>query len=98
MKSSVEVADMQQLSDQLKSLMEIGEKQVQVKIGNGKIMKQTTRICKVCRKEGKQNDIKRHVEANHITGISHTCDICGNKARTRDALRLHKYKYHRKDL
>ena len=98
MNSGVEVADMQQLSDQLNSMMEMGEKQMQVKRGNGKIMKQTTRICKVCRKEGRQNDIKRHVEANHITGISHTCDICGNKARTRNALRLHKYKYHRKDL
>ena len=98
MNSGVEVADMQQLSDQLNSMMEIGEKQVQVMIGNGKIMKQTTRICKVCGKEGRHNDIKRHVEANHITAISHTCDICGNKAKTRESLRVHKLRYHRKDL
>ena len=98
MNSRVEVADMQQLNDQLNFMMEIGEKQVQVKIVNGKIMKQTTRICKVCRKEGTQTDIKRHIEANHITGISHTCDICGNKAKTRESLRVHKLRYHRKDL
>ena len=61
MNSRVEVADMQQLNDQLNFMMEIGEKQVQVKIVNGKIMKQTTRICKVCRKEGRYNDIKRHI-------------------------------------
>ena len=96
--NSVEVGDMQQLSDQIDSMMEKGTNRMEVKIGNGKVKEFITRICKVCGKEGTQSDIKRHIESKHITGISHTCDICGNKARTRDALRNHKNTYHRKDL
>ena len=98
MNNSVEVADEQLLSDQIKAMMEMGENRVQVKIGNGQTERRTTRICKVCGKEGMQNAIVSHIESNHIIGISHTCDICGNKAKTRESLRMHKSKYHRKDL
>ena len=31
----------------------------------------------VCGKEGKYSDIKRHIEANHISGAIHTCSLCG---------------------
>ena len=96
--NSVEVADVQYLSDQIDSMMEKGTNRMQVKVGNGKVKEFITRICKVCGKEGTQSDIKRHIESKHITGISHTCDICGNKAKTRKSLRVHKSTYHRKDL
>ena len=45
--------------------------------------------CNIC---GKQRPLKlmpSHVEANHITGVSHECDICGKVSRSRDALRVH---------
>ena len=31
-----------------------------------------------------------HVEANHITDVSHSCDICGKTSRSRDNFRHHK--------
>ena len=93
-----EVADVQYLSDQIDSMMEKGTNRMQVKVGNGKVKEFITRICKVCGKEGIQSDIKRHIESKHITGISQTCDICGQKAKTKNALRTHKSTYHRIDL
>ena len=39
----------------------------------------------------------RHVESNHITGVSHACDICGKVSRSRNALSMHKLnRCHRK--
>ena len=37
-----------------------------------------------------------HIEANHITGVSHACDTCGKTSRTRDALWKHMNR-HRKE-
>ena len=34
-------------------------------------------ICNVCGHEGQRAHVVRHIEANHITGVSHSCDICG---------------------
>ena len=33
-------------------------------------------ICKVCGKEAEQTDLKRHIEAFHISGITHSCEVC----------------------
>ena len=52
--------ELHQLDDQIKSMMEPGTK------GN---------VCKVCGKEGQSIDIKRHIEVNHITGVTHPCDF-----------------------
>merc|ERR1712129_564372 len=74
-------ADLQDLDDKIKSMMEVSGN---VEGGSrGNRMKKT---CKVCGKEGDMTVIKRHIESHHITGVSHTCDICGKTARTRDAL------------
>ena len=55
------------------------------------------RICKVCGKEGNMANIMTHIESNHITSnISHSCDACGKIARSRDGLRQHKAKDHKK--
>ena len=54
------------------------------------------RICKVCGKEGSQQNIMHHIEAPHITGISIPCDLCGKAYQSRDSLTGHKYKKHRK--
>ena len=75
-------------------MMEKGQNRVQWN-SKGKIEKRTTRVCKVCGKEGRETVIERHIEANHITGVTHTCDICGKKAKTKNSLITHKSVYHR---
>jgi len=74
-------ADLQDLDDKIKSMM--GENK-NVIIDNRK-----ARTCKVCGKEGLRHHIKDHIEANHITGVSHTCYICGKISRSRNGLRQH---------
>ena len=83
---SVEV---NQLDDEIKSMMEPTERSMQ-------IGKETRAVftCKKCGKEGKQGDIKRHIEANHVTGVTHTCDICGKTSRSKNGLRQHKVNNH----
>ena len=34
--------------------------------------------CNICGKEGPYSAMPRHVEAYHITGVSHVCEICGS--------------------
>ena len=53
------------------------------------------RICKVCGKEGDQSQIMQHIEANHITGISIPCDLCGKAFGSRPSLKDHKYRLHK---
>merc|ERR1712129_128236 len=81
-------ADLQDLDDKIKSMMEVSEN------CDGRNRKK--RICKVCGKEGQWNLIRDHIEANHITGVSHTCNICGKTSRSRAALTVHKSTYHRR--
>jgi len=51
--------------------------------------------CKACGKEGAINNIKDHIESNHITGVLHACIFCEKSSRTRNALRKHVFKKHR---
>merc|ERR1712129_289945 len=81
--------DLQDLDDKIKSMMMFSENIVE----GGKHGR--ARICKVCGKEGMMGDIQKHIEANHITGVSHACEVCGKTARTRNALRRHKLEKHR---
>ena len=79
--------DLQQLDETVKSMMETSQNL----IPNGKRGK----ICKVCGKEGHATDIKRHIEANHLEGVSIPCNHCDKFFRSRDALRKHRYNiYH----
>ena len=48
--------------------------------------------CKVCGKEGYLNNIKDHIEANHLEGISLPCKHCDNFFRSRSSLRHHNTK------
>merc|ERR1712204_149839 len=84
-------ADLQDLDEQINSMMEPSENLVG---GSGLHANRKLGICKVCGKEGHQANIKAHIEANHITGASHPCNICGKTSRSRNALRLHKTKEH----
>ena len=83
------VANLEGLDEQINSMMELG--------GTTMIGKQSTvgRVCTVCGKEGYITDIKRHIEANHITGVSHNCNICGKTSRSRRGLRVHISKDHK---
>merc|ERR1712129_492486 len=74
-------ADLQDLDDKIKSMMTVSE--------NISTDKSKGRICKVCGKEGTSANIVNHIESHHITGVSHTCNICGTTTRTRDGLRKH---------
>ena len=78
-----------QLDAQIKSMMEWSGNMTQ----KGQI-KTKAQICKVCGKEGHRTDIKRHIEAHHITGMVHTCGICGKGSRSRDGLRRHNIREH----
>ena len=53
------------------------------------------RICKVCGKEGSWKTIRDHIEANHITGISIPCELCGKAFKTRICKINHKSQQHR---
>ena len=85
--------ELQQLDEQIKSMMEFSGNMVTVG-------KETSKgsICKVCGKEGKSIDVKRHIEVNHITGVTHSCDICGKNSRSRDGLRQHKTNHHSQSI
>ena len=51
--------------------------------------------CKSCGKEAANSDLKKHIEANHLEGISIPCNICEKTFRSRNALRQHNYTYHK---
>merc|ERR1719319_1226050 len=82
--------DLQDLDDKIKSMIGFSEN----KIGRGAYPNQTAKVCKVCGKEGGMGDIKKHIEAHHITGVSHTCNICGMVSKTRMSLSDHKSRLH----
>ena len=74
-------SNMSELDDQIKSMMVRGQ--------------HTARMCKVCGKEGTYQNIKDHIEANHIQGVSHPCNLCDKTFRSRPSLRMHKCSNHK---
>ena len=85
--------DLEQLEEQVMSMMEKSENDAKQSQGKGNSYGKA-RICKVCGKEGVMRAIKKHIESNHITGVIHNCNICGNSAKTRESLTKHLTKYH----
>merc|ERR1712129_544195 len=86
-------ADLQDLDDKVKSMMEVSENKNDRRGQRG-----VKRVCKVCGKEGQMADIQRHIEAHHITGVSHTCNICGGAFSTMNSLKSHKSRNHTANL
>jgi len=78
--------DLQDLDDKIKSMMMFSE--------NRTSDNNRGRICKVCGKEGQWAHIRNHIEVHHITGFSHTCNICGTTTRSRETMRQHKRRNH----
>ena len=81
--------ELEQLDEQIDSMMELSGNKITI---GGKAF--TGMICKVCGKEAKKAHMKEHIEAYHLTGVEHTCDICGQISRSRRGLRAHKFKKH----
>ena len=78
--------ELDNLDAQIKSMMTKSD----ISCGQGKLA-----TCNVCGKEGPAMGMPRHIEANHITGLSHSCNFCGKISRSRNALRKHNYSCHR---
>ena len=87
--ATISCTDVESLDQQVKSMMAFSEK-------NGPKRQGRLRICKACGKEGSMSNIMHHIEANHIAGISLSCDLCGQVLGTRDALRQHQAGHYRK--
>ena len=79
--------ELQDLDEQIKSMITKSEKSLP---GKGNISS-----CNACGKQAPYSQLPQHIEANHIDGVSHACDICGKVSRTREGLRKHKAKEHR---
>ena len=77
-----------ELDEQIRSMMSKSKTQ---------LPGQSARTCNMCGKEGSWTNIWNHIETNHVTGISHNCNICGKTSRSRNGLSKHKGEYH-KDL
>ena len=79
--------DFQKLDEQIQSMITKSD----VSFGKGEGLLAT---CNVCGKKAAYHNMPRHVEANHIIGVSHECDLCGKISRSRHGLRHHKTGYH----
>ena len=89
-KVSVLSANLQELDETVKTMMETSENVI--KVGN---QQRRSKICKECGKEGDATDIKRHIETNHLEGVSVPCNFCGKIFRSRNALSGHISKNHK---
>ena len=84
------ITDIASLDQQVKSMMTFSENAHPNKSYSGR-----ARICKVCGKEGGMKNIMNHIEANHITGISVPCGLCGSVFTSRNLLSNHKSRKHK---
>ena len=87
-KNQTVIADGEDLDKQIRSM--ITKSDVNSGTNQGKMA-----TLNICGKEGPYKAMPRHVEAYHITGVSHACDICGYTSRSRDGLRRHKSNSHK---
>ena len=88
--SSTAFTDTAELDEKVKSMMLVSENPAPGSQRQGK-----ARICEVCGKEGGYQAIINHIEANHISGISLPCNICGTIVASRNALAQHKIRLHK---
>ena len=86
-------ANLQELDETVKEMMKSSENLI--KVGN---RQRRAKICKVCGKEGQAADILRHIEANHLEGVSVPCNLCGKISGSRNALTKHISRFHKEHL
>ena len=85
--SSVNISDIQELDEKVRSMMTKSE--------NRRSDGARHDSCIVCGKEGAQRQIKDHIEANHLEGVSIPCNYCEKTFRSRSGLRQHNAMYHK---
>ena len=94
--SAKAISNLESLDGKVKSLMEKGKNCVPNGTqANGTPKQVLAFICKVCGKEGVSNAIAKHIEANHLEGISIPCAKCGKVFTSRNSLSHHKSNFHR---
>ena len=91
LKNYNERKEMKQLDEKINSMMEPSGHLMK----NGNQHQRAAFSCKVCGKEASKSHMKEHIEAHHIDGLSHSCNICGKVSRSRGGLRLHSRQEHR---
>ena len=82
--------DLQDLDEQIKSM--ITKTDIRSSNGQGNLA-----TCNICGKQGPFSAMPRHIEANHISGVSHACDICGKVSRSKNGLKQHRINFHVKE-
>ena len=93
--------DLQALDEKVKSMMEKGQKMIpdggkQYRDGTPK--QSTSSICKVCGKEGLWTQIRDHIEAHHLEGVSLPCNHCDKTFSARNSLGRHTRLYHKQTV
>ena len=84
--------DLPALEEKVKSLMGKGQNMIP---SGGQRMRRRCYICKMCGKEGLSKNIRDHIEANHLEGISIPCGSCGKTFSSRGSLSVHERRFHR---
>ena len=78
--------NMQELDEKCYSRME--------KTSNRHANGQSLYRCKVCGKEEIKLNMKSHIEANHLEGVSIPCNLCEKTFRSRPSLNMHNRRNH----
>ena len=81
------VNDLKDLDEKIRSMMSTSQ--------NRGTRGRLNKICSVCGKEGTYKNIQDHIEAHHITGVSHSCKMCERMFRSRHILRNHMSSIHK---
>ncbi len=79
--------DLQELDNQIISMM--------VKTSKKSVCGNPLYECKNCGKEARKANLKNHIEANHLEGISVPCNQCEKTFRSRSSLATHKSVFHK---
>ena len=79
--------DLKDLDEKIRSMMSTSQ--------NRGTRGRLNKICSVCGKEGTYKNIQDHIEAHHITGVSHSCKMCEKMFRSRHSLRNHMSSIHK---
>ena len=88
--------DLQTLDEKVKSMMEKGQRMIPSgKRANGTPIQLASFVCKMCGKEGRSKDMRNHIEANHLEGISIPCHHCDKTFSSRASLEMHKSRFHK---
>merc|ERR1712129_399499 len=87
-------SDFAALDDQVNAMMVKSSNM----IANGNGRKTFALTCTACGKEGNRSNIRDHIEANHVEGVSIPCNFCDKVSRSRGGLRQHIANNHKQKL